>query len=456
MSSFISRFLAVTGLLQLLVMVGCQLNDGDTQKPQKPVLTYHIKKLDMLGTHRIPADKIRGLVTSGDGAWLYVVRKDLAPVRALNIDTGLWSNALGDLTGLLKAQDRSPAGNLSDRRVDSFSPSYDGLLLTLTNNGGLVVLRGSGVEHATHYAQGQDFPNGSSVPLWVSKDNDAFIYLFDTAIAAQGVRFRPVVEPPKLDTKNWNDSLRKSRNPKAHLDAVFNAFTQDHEGSLLLADKEGIKRLLGPDIGLDKKALDNNGKPIFAAKSFILQGAIKNDRISTMAMVDGKYLVVGLAAAASSPNTGGIAVADMTQSTITFKTFGIGLGLTVHSVATERTKQREKTAMAAVVTTDKGLIFLDNHGEPMELIAGKGKLVTASFINNNPAETNDYDRATNGFISTEKILDPGKGGYLGAAQDKNALWYIGLQGKAASDGGIFTLDVKNSQVEAPTPPPVLP
>lgn len=454
MNGFSGRFLVVMGLLCLLGVVSCQLNDGDVQKPQKPVLAYVIKKLDMLATHRAPADKIRGLLTSGDGAWLYVVRKDPAPLRALSIDTGLWSNALGDLTGLLKAQDRSPVGNLSDRRVDNFSPSYDGILLTLTNNGGLVVLRGSGVDNATHYAQGQSLPNGSFVPLWVTKDKDTFIYLFDTVTATKGVRFRPFVEPPKLDTREWNDSLKKSHKPKAHLDAVFNAFTQDHESSLLLADKEGIKRVLGSDIGLDKKALDNNGKPIFAAKNFILQGSTKNDHITTMAVVEGKYLVVGLAA--SGPNSGGIAVADMTQSNITFKTFGAGLGLTAHSIATERIKQREKTVIAAVVITDNGLIFLDNYGEPMELIAGKGKVVTASFINNNPAETSDFDQATSGFISAEKILDPGKGGYLGVAQDKNGLWYIGLQGKAATDGGIITLDVKNWQVEEPTPAPVLP
>jgi hypothetical protein len=449
------HMIAAVGLAQLLLTWGCFLNDGDDNKPNKTVLTYTLSKLDMAQAHNIAPDKIRGLVSSGDGEWVYVVGKSKASLRSLDVENKKWSDALGDFKGLLKAEDRQPVGDLSASKINGFSPSLDGILVMLSDNKGLVVLGGSGVANASHYTQGADksFPFGASTPFLAAKGAEHFIYLFDAGVAKKGVRFRAYVEPPKLDAKHpgvWNDSLKKSRTPKADLDRVFLARTQDNQGNLLLADQEGIKRLLAADIGVDKKALDNEGKPIFTAKSFMLDGKTKNDHVNTMALVDNKFLVVGFKA--TEANNGGIAVADITKPDITFKKFGVGHGWSVDSIATERIKHPEKTRIAAVITTDLGLLFLDNDGQVLELVKGQGQLLTADFINKHRVESKDYDKAVSGF-GGDNVVDPGKRGYLGAAQDKNGRWYLGFSGV---NGGLFTLDIMAEQVEAPKPPPVLP
>lgn len=428
-----------------LVVPGCMPNQQDTEKPNKTILKYTLSKLDAAKTHKFAApNEIRGIVTSGDGEWLYVVGKDKASLRSLGIENRVWGDALGDFKGLKKAADRSAVADLSGHAINGFSASKDGMLLTLKDLG-LVVLRGTGVDNASYYEHEKHFPKGSFSPVQVNKGADSFIYLFDQDKARKGVSFRAYVEPPKLDTGSFDNSLKKSRVPMAHLDHVFWARTQDHKGNLLLADAEGIKRLLAEDIGAKKQVLDNEGKPIISADKLMLDHKTKNDHINALAMVDDRHLVIGLKS--FGPHNGGIVVTDLLAKKATFRT--TGAGLTVRTIATERIRHPEKTRIGAIVTTDKGLILLDNRGDTMELVPGAGALITSEYITKHRIETKDYDKAQNGF-SGDTIADPGKKGFRGAAQDKNGQWYL------AFPHDIYTLDIVTEQVEAPKVVPVLP
>lgn len=426
-------------------LAGCMPGQQDTEKPNKTVLKYTLTKLDAAKTHKIAApNKIRGIVTSGDGEWLYVVGEDKASLRSFGVENRQWADALGDFKALKKASDRKAAPDLSGLAVNGFSASKDGMLLTLKDHG-LVVLRGTGVENASYYDHVAGFTKGSYSPLQVSKGPDSFIYLFDQATAKKGVVFKAYVEPPKLDAKGFDNSFKKSITPKEQLTHVFWARAQDNKGNLLLADAEGIKRLLAEDIGVNKKALDDGGKPIISVDKLMLDHKTKNDHINALAMIDDKHLVIGLES--SGTHNGGVVVTDLTAQKATYR--ATGAGLTVLSIATERVKHPEKTRIGAMVTTDKGLLVLDNHGEPMEIVAGAGALITSDYVTKHRLETKDYDKAQNGFTG-DTITDPGKKGYRGAAQDKNGLWYL------AFPHDIYTLDIVTEQVEAPKFVPELP
>lgn len=130
-------------------------------------------------------------------------------------------------------------------------------------------------------------------------------------------------------------------------------------------------------------------------------------------------------------------------------------GFSAKSIAQERIKNPERTRISAIITTDRGFLVLDNDGKLMELIPNKGHLITAKLVNENRADNVNYEKATSGFLG-DLLPEPGPGGYVGAAQDKNGLWYLVIKGKASDDGGVFLLDIRTDQVQVPMPPPVLP
>jgi hypothetical protein len=226
------------------------------------------------------------------------------------------------------------------------------------------------------------------------------------------------------------------------------ARTQDNENNLFIADKDGIKRITEADVGVTNKTLDNSGNAVYGPNDFRLDGQTKNDHINTLAVIDDRILVVGLKS--TGLNDGGIVTRDLKDRNALWKHFGKGKGLSIDDIAPETIKNREKTKIAAIITVkDKGYLFMDNEGNIMELLADKGYLVTPKFINDNRAETKDYEKASSGFLGDR--LPANARTYKGAAQDKNGMWYLGFD-----EGGIYTLDIKTSQVEQLQPQPVLP
>jgi hypothetical protein len=167
-------------------------------------------------------------------------------------------------------------------------------------------------------------------------------------------------------------------------------------------------------------------------------------------MVDDKYLVIGLKSTGVNANNGGLAFADITAKNVIWKTFGKNLNLSVDSIATERIKKSDRTAIAAVITTDKGYLFFGDNGEILEPVPNKGYLVDHNFVQNHRAESDDYEKARDGFLK-DRFLDPGVNGYKGAAQDKFANWYLAIKGKTSDENGVFELTITTSQVEFPMP-----
>lgn len=444
--------------LGLLSFFGCEPQEPQPVKPNKPVVTYIFEKLKRDLTYKIPSNELKGVVSSGNGEYVYAVGEKPASLMALSVEKGLWHEALSDFKAVKKATDRTTV-NLGKESVSGFETFGEGILFTLTNDKGLVVLKGIGEDGASLYMQNaNNFPAGAYTPFFVTKkDNSHFIYLFASGQtpAKRGILFRTYVEPPKLDNEAkppWDKSFRKTQAPKADLDTLLWARVQDNEKNLLLADKDGVKRINEADLGVTQKAFDNNGKPIYETKEFMLDGKTKNDHINTMEFVDNKLLVIGLQS--TEPNNGGVAVCDITEKTLKWQHFGKGLGLSVDFIAQERIKQRDKTKLAAVIATDKGLLLMDNEGKMMEVTDKSGFLVTAKSINNHRAEISSWENAHDGFMGDRVPETVTK--YLGGGQDKDGTWYLGFKGKGADDGGIYKFDVRIDQVASPTAPPILP
>ncbi len=443
----------------LFVFASCKDGKPEAeQKPNKQVTTYTLTKLAKDNTHKMDSNHLKGIVSSGDGEFVYVVSDQAEGLKVLEVEKGLWNDGLDKWNEVPNAAVRARLDDLTTKKVEGFAPYDKGLVFTTSGDGGLVVLKGFGVKNASHYVQRvNNFKAGFFNPLVVTKkDNSQFIYLFPAGIVAKRVLFRTYQEPPKVDNyaaPAWDNSLMKAGGTK--LDTQILARTQDKEGNLLLADKDGIKRVLEADVGVANKFLDDSGKAIYKPDDFRLDGTTKNDHINTMQLIDDKLLVVGLKS--TSDNNGGYAVLDMSEKTATWQHYGKGMGLSVDTISPERFKQRERTKLAAIITTQKGLIFMDSEGKMMEVTEGKGHLITAKMIGDVRAETADYEKAVDGsggFLNDRPSVV--KDGYLSAAQDKNGMWYLGFKGNAADDGGIFKLEIKIEQVQPPTAPPVMP
>lgn len=438
------------GPLLLLFLSACFLKDRDNPKPNKTVLTYTLSKLDKDTTYTLDSSDIKGLEVSGNGEWLYVIggqKTKRAVLKSLEVGTEKWADALGSFKTIPKAENRSSAVDLSSHQIECYSDTPKGILFTLAADQGLVVLQGTGVDNAILYRQKQaGFLNGVYEPLFMHKGQEQYIYLLSQKPPHQEVLFRPYIEAPRLDKATW----QKIQAPS---DSVM-AMAQDAKDNILFADLTGIKRLPSQAVGVQKNILAQDVKLLAPQKAFMFDKKTKNNRVEAMALVDNKFLVIGLKA--DSALSGGVAVADLSKEPIQFKLYGKGLGLTIHKISTERIKHRERTKIAAVLTTNKGFLFLDNQGEFMELVPGKGLLVNAQYINDNRAQTTDYEKAASGFMG-DLLKDPGDDGYIDAAQTNRLLWYLVFRGAHPADnGGIFTLDIRSNQVEASLPPPVLP
>src|SRR5580704_4566552 len=346
-----------TGLLLmalgLIMGQACPPNEPLQTEPSKTVHKYTLTKLDKTKTHKLSSAKIKGLASSNDGEFVYVIGTDNATLKALDVGKDTWHDAL-DWTKAKKANDHAVI-DLSGHKIDHFSGNLNGLLFTLSGNGGLVVLKGIGEANTSHYPQGAGkFKNGKFMPHLITKnDNSLYLYLFNSAVAAKGVIFHKYVEPPTNDTVgNWDNTLKKNGGALAH---AFLTETQDHGKNLLLADKDGIKRLKEADIGTTAKALDNTGNTIYPIKDFELDGVTANKEITSMDLAEDKYLLVGLKS--TSLNSGGLAFADITAPTPKWETFGKGLGLTIHKIVARR--GTHKTGIEAIIMSDKGfLLFL--------------------------------------------------------------------------------------------------
>lgn len=456
----LSTAIAVGLGLLMAGLVSCiPPKDQNGTKPNKTVTTYTLSKLKRADTYELASDKVRGITSSGNGDFVYVIGEDQASLKSYDVEKDKWADALGDWKNIPRASPHINSDDLSGRRVGAYigtQATKDGLMFMLTNNDGLVVLKGSGQPNSSHYAQNTgNFLNGKHVPfLAKNAGGDGFIYLLRLdGLAEKSVLFRKFVSPPTDDTVSvWDDSLKEKSG--IGLTNHYRARAQDHQNNLLLADDKGnVVRIKAADVGVADKFLDNNGKPIYKADSFKLDGQTKNDSINTMALVDGKVLVLGLKS--TNANNGGLAMADITEPNIKWLHFGKGLGLTVDSIATERIPHQDRTRISALITTDKGFLMLGEKAQVMEMVAGKGELINIDHLNDVRAETKDYEKAQSGFSGLKlPKIDNGRAityKYKGAAQDKNGMWYLAIVGPAADDGGIIKLDIRTDQVELERP-----
>lgn len=428
-------------------------------KPAIPVVIYTLAKLDKATHHKLASDKIRSVISSGDGEFVYVVGTDKASLKSFEVAKGDkgWGDALGDWKAIKRARTKKfgKTDNLSARTVKAIAPTKEGMLFTVSDDKGLVVLKGSGEANAMRYLQAGKlaFPVGKFAPFFVTKkDNKEYVYLSiagKTAVPKKGVLFRSYVAPAATaDNVGWDNTLKAAAGKP--LAKVFTARTQDHDKNLLLADADGIKRLKEADVGKPGAFLDNGGAAVYPIKDFMLDGKTPNPTINTMALVGDKFLVVGLASNAA--NNGGLVYADITAKTPpVWHRFGEGAGLSVDFIAVAR--KAEPGGLSAIITTDKGYLFFKD-GKVIEPADGKGSLVDEKFIAAHKGNDKDYDKAASGFAGAD-IKDPGKEGYLGAAQDKNGVWYLAIKGNA-DEGGIFTLVVTHGDVPFPPKPPEMP
>lgn len=443
-------------IMAMLVSSACVHETPENIRPNKSVTTYSLKKLNREYTFKIPAQNLKAITSSENGEYVYVIGNEANALRGLDVFRDSWENALGDMKNIPKAQDRALGADIRPFSVDFWAPSHDGLLFTLKEGHGLVVLRGLGIDNASFYEQGhKSFPKHKMMPLWISANNDRYIYLISGDQKNMGgLRFRKYLSPPYVDIKSpgvWNMVNLDEQGLKQPLN--FYRGVQDSDGNLLLADNHGIKRIKVENLGKANVSLDNQGQTLASLKDFRLVKKQSNDHISAMAVVDKSFLVMGFTASGS--NNGGLVIADITKNPWSFKHFGSNLGLSVINIATERIKHFAKTRIAALITTDQGWLALDNDGNIME-IEEKKPLITYQSINKYRPETKNYDQAHSGFVIDRPLTDPKKNGYLGAAQTKNGLWYLLFKGDKADDNGIYSLEITTDQVEEVRPLELLP
>lgn len=457
-------FLAIISS-SFLLLASCQGQDGDGStdptggvKANKAVKTYTLAKVAKDSAHKMASDQISAVMSSGKGEFVYVVSKAKKGLMVFDVEKNKWQDAFADWTKIPQANNRATLVDLSIDPINGFNTFDDGILLNIGNNKGLIVLKGVGEANASFYPQGANgFKNGGFTPFLVTKqDKSRFIYMTSASknkTSEHRVAFRAYKEPPTVDNfvaTAWDRTLMKKAGVK--LDSDWHGRAQDANHNILLADKNSIRRIAAADVGVTGKVLDNGGKAIYKADNFMLDGKTKNDHINTIAVIDNKFLVVGLKS--TNANDGGLAILDMSDSKAKWQHFGKGMGLSVDFIAQETVKQPEKTELAAIVVTDKGLLFMNNEAKMMEIVAGKGHLITAKFIDEHRADVTDYDKAIDGFAG-DRVPEALKT-YVSPAQDKNGVWYLAFPGKAADDGGIYKLDIKIDQVEEKTAAPVLP
>lgn len=432
-------------LLALAISYGCS-GESDKQgasKPNIPVTVYKLEKLDTQKSHGITSDSLRGIVSSLDGSFVYLVGSKPQQLKTYDATKKAWTDTL-DWSNVKKAENHAENGNIGGMNVGAFRETTNGMLFTVSNEKGLVVVKGTGNENAIWYPQGAgntSIPAGKYTPMQVVDSNkNNLLFLFKTeGVAKHGVLFRKFVDPKEeAAAEPWDSTLT--------VDNIFVARVQDHNRNLLLADSVsgGVRRLNAQSIGVTKLALDNGGLPVYKAENLRLDGKTRNIGISDMVLVDGKYLLIGLKS--TNINNGGLVFADITQTTPKWSTFGKGMGLTVDSISTERVKNAKNTKVSAIVTTNKGYLIFSK-GSVIEPVEKKGYLINHKFISDVRAVSNNYEKAQSGFAG-DRFTDPGKGGYKSAAQDSQGNWFLPITGKTPQENGVFKLVIETHQVEA--------
>lgn len=446
------RAWALLGGITLVSCLSCVPKDRDEGKPAIQITKYILAKQDRAKTYALPNNKLHGIVSSLYGDVVYVVGSEASSLKALDVETYTWHDALGDFKDIKNSHDGKSSGDLSEAIVDGFAPTKNGLLFTLQKNKGLIVLKGFGKENANYYAQGDaSFPKGPTTPFFFSNDDDQFIYLFPAKDLTKGIRYRAYVDPPASDRKSWQEALvvKAGKNTKAYW-----ARTVDNDGNLLLGNDEGIRKIARADLGKAGLNVDKDVVVFAKPKVFAVNGKISNKHINTMAVVDKKFLVVGFKSA-NLPDTGGLAIADLSAPELRFEPVGLDLNVNVDSINTERIPNEKRTTISAIIATDQGFLLLGPEGKLIEAVKGKGYLINQKYINDNRAMTDNYDTASSGFLS-DRIENAKTGSYLGAAQDRKGLWYLLIKGDNADENGLYTLDIRMDLIEHKRAPPELP
>lgn len=406
-------------------------------KPNKTVRVFSLEKLDTDSTHGIQSPLLRGIVSSMDGLFVYVVGKGKHQLKAYDVGLNEWIDPL-DWARVPRAMDRNRTKDIRGFAVGAFVESNEGLLFTVTNNQGLVVIKGrGGQESSMLYVQddAQGFPKGKFVPHQVvNQDDKKFLYLLPTTNALQAF-FRPYVTPTQEDSAPWQ---QRAMNKKVL------ARAQDQRRNFFIAHPDGIVRFSEGSLG-KKDAEPDEGKPVIGFSELRLSKGVDNNGINTMALVDEKYLLIGLES--TKKNNGGLVYTDITKAPLVWKKFGDGMGLSVDHIATERVRNPEKTVISAIATTNRGYLIFSK-GEVVELVKNRGYLIDAQMIDTLRAEVENYDTAADGF-SGARIKTPNMGGYQSPAQDIKGRWYLPINGKRNTENGVFRLEIQTQQVEVP-------
>lgn len=403
---------------------------------------YSLNKLDKNTTHNIDSDKLHSLVTDTVMGSVFIAGTENAKLRMYRETSKTWRDAL-DWTQVYDANNYGGARiNLSAYKVHYMSPNDDGVIISLNNHGGLIL-----VEHLSNMSYAQNalcgLGNTAELKPYIIKNTvNAFIYTIGGhALAANSVSYRQYTDASSggdictgLGTSGtrgnkWDFSLKKSA--AANLSHIPTTMTQDNAKNLFLADAEGIKKLDAGDVGQNNKVLANAGNPLVPIADLMLQAGAPNDQgITAMAFI-GNYLIVGFKS--NAPNNGGIFYKDI-STTNPWQKFGQGLGLSVHAISPAYFGPNK--GKIAFISSDKGLLIFDNN-TLVELIQGKGYLIDHNYINTNRG---DKTKDQSGF--TGDIWPSTANNIVGAGQawhNNASIWFIALRGGGADDGGIFTL-----------------
>jgi hypothetical protein len=431
----------------------------------KKVTVYTLAKMNKgavgaNGGYAIANDNdIAGIAASGNGEYIYVVGDTNNTLNSLDVNTKTTANALGNFTLVRAAHNVAGAVlNFSGAPVSKWQPLSDGLLVWVTGKG-VAQLVGTGVTNSFGWAKNVgNIKAGNADGLGeIIKGGASFLYM-SVGVARNNVVF--VQKNSTIATSylsaNWDNTLVKDLNSGAGpvpLTARYGQFLPGAHVLMVTEDGTKVDMIEMPNIGATNKGIidNNNGvmplPPHQGEINFIKEnpawrhGATANP-VKKLGFSD-KYLVAVFAN--TGAGTGGIAlcdpIADDPKLATSWKWLDKSLDATDIIIDNHDATKRGKRAL---ITTQTGFLILDGN-TLVEPIPGQGVLINHSNTDRVAVET--FAGATNGFAGVR--LPNAAGGtqsYLGAAQDKNGLWYIAIMGHGAGDGGVFTLKIEEKTV----------
>jgi hypothetical protein len=403
------------------------------------VTHYKIDKLDSGTTHKVRDDKIYAVTASKNGDFIYVISNDnfkdggLKKLVLVSFSANTWNHPMPE--SFRAAHNADPLNNFDVfKRVVSYAPLEDGLFFWVQDQGP-VHMKGSGYDSSVRFV---------NQAMWKAGDGNLLhedaLAMFEAIHGAN--KFLYVAQPFGVRFVKEADELNvpAARGNKAYIDAKWdntlkedginafdkavNAFGQAPNGDLLLAGRGGIKKVDAADVGEPNKTLADGGAPIYPIEAFSLDnGTTNNSVINAIAVVDNKYLLVGLMGSAA--NTGGLVYADLTEAQDLTKSanwlkFGQGMSVTVKAI-----DMGTKDKNVALITTNEGLLIFKD-GALIKV--GGSELIDKALIAKNVG-----DARTSGFIG-----DFASDELRGAGQEKGGLWYIG------SADGVYTLEMSTA------------